>query len=90
MGFAAGSAAGVSAAQAMGVVGHTNPAIFLTILSRANGALVVMSEGGVFRTKYQYLTSYKGLTFHTESAKPLELPADVEFLTADSILVAEG
>jgi len=88
-GFVMGAASAGEAAQALGVVIHADPDVFLTVLSRAKGALVVMSEGGVFRTQYEYLTSYKGLTFHTKSAEALKLPADVELLTAASISVAE-
>jgi len=88
-GFVMGTAIGGDAAQAMSVVVNTEPAVFLTILSRAKGALVVMSEDGIFRTKYRYLTCYRGLTFHTKSAEPLRLPADVELLSAESISIPE-
>jgi hypothetical protein len=89
-GFFADTVVGAEAANAKSVVIHTDPAVFLAILSRTKGALVVMADNGVFRTKYEYLTSYKGLTFHTKSNELLTLPSDVELLTATSISVAEG
>jgi len=88
-GFVMGTAIGGDAAQAMSVVINTDPAVFLTILSRAKDPLVVMSEDGIFRTKYRYLTIYKGLTFHTKSPEPLQLPASVELLTAETISIPE-
>jgi hypothetical protein len=84
-----GTAVGGDAGRATSVVVHADPAVFLTILSRSKGALVVMAEGGLLRTKHEYLTSYKGLIFHTQSVDPLTLPPDVELLTADSISVPE-
>src|SRR6266404_620404 len=89
-GFILGTAVGGDAAQSMSVVVNTDPAVFLAILAKTKGALVVMSEDGIFRTKYRYLTSYKGLTFHAKSAEPLQLPAGVETLTADSVSITEG
>jgi hypothetical protein len=74
-----------SASAATSVVVRLESSMFLTLLSRAKGVLVVMCEAGIFRTKYQYLTSYKGLMFFTESEERLDLPRHVETLRAESI-----
>ena len=36
---------------------------------------MVIAQGGVFSTNFQYLMSYKGLAFCTKSSTPLDLPA---------------
>jgi hypothetical protein len=61
---------------------NVSPDDFLGILGRTEKPLVVHSEGGFFRTNYQYLTSYRGLAFHTKSNSPLLLPGDVELIVA--------
>jgi hypothetical protein len=52
------------------------PGEFTKLLGRTAQPLLVYTEGGVFRTNYQYLTSYKGLGFFTQSREPLPLPAE--------------
>jgi hypothetical protein len=47
--------------------------------------LVVFSEGGVFKNKYKYLTSYEGIRFFCESAEGLPLPSDAELVKTDNI-----
>ncbi len=47
-------------------------------------------KAALLRAKHEYLTSYKGLTFHTQSIEPLILPPGVALLTADSISAPES
>ncbi len=63
---------------------------FSTLLIRAKDPLIVVAEGGIFRTNYQYLMSYKGLTFFTKSDTPLQLGSGAEVVTADSIWIPGG
>ena len=82
---AAGAAAGAAIAKAIkasGVIVHVEPDEFLGILQRQRGALEVQATGGFFSTKYQYLTSYKGLAFFTKSPARLTLPSDTEIVQA--------
>ena len=79
---AAAAAAIAQAIKASGVVVQVSPDDFQAILSRAEGALVVHAEGGVFSTKYMYLVSYKGFAFFTKSAEPVRLPGHVEAVHA--------
>jgi hypothetical protein len=51
------------------------------------GALVVQSHGGILSSKFEYLTSYKGLIFYTESQTMLQLPNNIELITADKIWI---
>ena len=82
-------AAIANAIKANGVVVRLEPADWLTLLKRTENPLVVISEGGVFRKWYQYLTSYRGLAFFTKSPTALVLPGRAEFITAKSISIPD-
>ena len=84
-GFALGMAS-----HGTSVVINTDPDVFLSVVERNKDGLVVMSESGLLRTKYRYLTSYKGLVFYCESAERLILSTNIELLTAASIQVPES
>jgi hypothetical protein len=89
-GAAAGAAAAAAVAQAIrasGAIVRIYPQDFLAIISRNAGALVVQSHGGILSTKFQYLTSYKGLIFYTESQMMLQIPNGIELITADKIWI---
>ena len=91
-GAAAAAAAGAAAAiaqaiKASGVLVRVEPAEFLRILQRQREPLVVHAKAGIFRTSYQYLSSYKGLAFFTKSPDPLNLPAGCELVTAGGISI---
>lgn len=87
-GFGWGLAA--AANQGTSVVINTDPDVFLRVVERNKDGLVVMSQSGVLRTKYCYLTSYKGLTFYCESRERLTLSPNVELLAAESIQAPEN
>jgi hypothetical protein len=82
---AAAGAAIAKAIKASGVILRVKPEEFSKLLNRATDPLIVVAEGGLFSTNYQYLMSYKGLTFFTKSSTPLQLPSTAELVTADSI-----
>lgn len=89
---AAGAAAAAQAAiaqaiKASGAIVRVEPNDFLTLLQRQEQPLVIHATGGFFSTSYQYLTSYKGLAFFTKSPYPLNLPSDVELVTAKTIWI---
>ena len=91
MAAAAGAiaAAIANAVKASGVIVRVTPENFAAILRRVENPLVVHATGGVFKTNYQYLTSYKGLAFYTKSNEPLALPFGAEVMTAKSIWVPQ-
>ena len=91
-GGAAGAAGAAAAAiaqalKASGVLVRVAPAEFLRILRRQREPLVVHAKGGIFRTSYQYLTSYKGLAFFAKSPDPLDLPSGCETVLAGGIWI---
>lgn len=75
---AAAQAAAIQAMKASGVIVRVEPEVFLGILQRQSDPLVVHATGGLFKTNYQYLMSYKGLAFFTKAPAPLALPAGTE------------
>ena len=84
---AAAAAAIANAIKASGVVIRVDPVNFQTILRKIEQPLVVYSEGGLFKTNYQYLVSYKGLAFFTKSATPIVLPSVVETIVVKKIWI---
>ncbi len=83
----AAAAAIAKAIKASGTIVTVEPKDFAAILTKNKTPLVVQAEGGVFATKYFYLTSYKGLAFYTKSATPIQLPGDIELIHAKKIWV---
>ena len=82
-------AAIANAIKATGVVVRLEPREWLSILKRTENPLVVIAEGGMFKTKYQYLTSYRGLAFFTKSPTALVLPGRVDVITAKSMSIPD-
>jgi hypothetical protein len=76
-----------NAIKASGAIVSLEPRDFETILRKADAPLVVQARGGVFTTKYHYLTAYKGLIFYTRTQTPLPLPRSAELVTAQKIWV---
>jgi len=58
---------------------------FEKLLNRNLESLVVHAPGGFLRGGHHYLTSYKGLTFHTRSKEMLTLPSTCEVIEAKRI-----
>jgi hypothetical protein len=89
-GAQAGAAAAAAIAQAIkasGAIVRVEPADFLSILHRQKEPLVVQATGGFFSTTYQYLSSYKGLTFFSKSSEPIQLPGGCEVVQAQKIWI---
>ena len=86
-GAAAAAAAVAQAIKASGTIVKVEPKEFENILARQSGLLVVTAQGGLFSTKHQYLTSYKGLAFFSESSTPLDMPSGHEVVVAEKIWI---
>jgi hypothetical protein len=86
-GAAAAAAAAAQAIKASGVIVRVSPDDFLAILGRHHEPLVVQAEGGIFTTRYMYLTSYRGLAFFTKSPTRLMLPRQCEIINAQKIWI---
>ena len=84
---ASAAAAVAKAIKASGAIVTVNTSLFLSILSKTDKPLVIVSEGGLFRKNYQYLTGYKGFVFHTKSADPLQFSMHVEKIAAGKIWI---
>jgi len=81
------AAAIAQAIKASGVIVRLEPNEFLKILGRQDEPLVVQAQGGLFRSSWRYLTSYKGLAFFTKSAEQLLLPGRTQIVAAQSIWI---
>jgi hypothetical protein len=86
-GGAAAAAAIAQAIKASGVIVKVNPENFQLMLQHVQDPLIVYAEGGVFRTSYEYLMSYKGIAFYTKSSDPLPLPSSAETVLAKRIWI---
>lgn len=84
-GAVAAAAARARAMKASGGLVRVEPAEFERLLNRNLEALVVHAPGGFLRGGHRYLTSYKGLTFHTRSKELLTLPSTCEVVEAKRI-----
>lgn len=87
---AAHAAALANAIKASGVLVRLEAPEWLKILKRTDNPLVVISRGGMFRRKYQYLTTYRGLAFFTASEHPIVLPGRTELINAKSITMPQA
>lgn len=86
-GAAAAAAAIANAIKASGAIVRVDSRDFDVILDKASDPLVVCAQGGLFSTKYQYLTAYKGLIFYTKTRTPIELPTGTETIQAQKIWI---
>ncbi len=84
---AAAAAAIANAIKASGAIVSVESGDFEVILKKIEAPLVVCAQGGVFSTKYHYLTSYKGLIFYTRTPTPLMLSPSVELINANKIWI---
>jgi len=88
-----GAAAGAAIAQAIkasGAIVRVEPQDFMSLISRSESPLIVMTERGTglfANKKYQYLTSYKGLAFYTKCLDPLQFTGTIEIVTAKTIWI---
>ena len=84
---AAAAAAIASAIKASGVLVRVSSTDFQNILRKVEKPLVIQATGGLFKSNYQYLTSYKGFAFYTRSSSQILLPSGVEIILANKIWI---
>ena len=82
---AAQAAAIVQAIKASGTLVRLEPHDFLRLLNKQDAPLIVRARGGFFRTRWYYLTPYRGLALFTLSLDPLPLPGRAEVIDARKI-----
>lgn len=86
-GAAAAAAAMAEAIKASGAIIRVEPDQFQKILHRQDAPLVVEAIGGFRNRTRQYLTSYKGLVFHTKTTDRAILPSRAEVVLAKKIWI---
>jgi hypothetical protein len=82
---AAVHAAIAEAAKASGAIVRIQPDEFRRMLQKATEPLVVVREGGMFSTHYEYLMGYKGLVFFAKSKEQIGLPSGASVVKATRI-----
>ncbi len=87
MAYASVAAAIAQAVKASGAIISMEPAGFLTIVNKCEKPLVIVAHGGFLDRSFRYLTSYKGLAFHTRSKAELMLPGKAELVQAKTIWI---
>lgn len=87
MATSAAAAAIAQATKASGVIVRMEPREFQLLLYRIPEPLVVVASSGVFKTKYSYLTSYRGLAFFTKSEEQIHIPGGAEVVSAKQIWI---
>ena len=88
MAYASAAAAIIAqAVKASGAIVSMEPDDFLAIVNRCDKPLVVVAHGGLLDRSFRYLTSYKGLAFHTRSKTELMLPGKAETVHAKTIWI---
>ncbi len=75
------------AIKASGAIVRVEPEEFLKVLARATEPLVVSAPGGFLSGGHDYLTSFKGFAFFTNSPQPLALPDGAEIMAAQRIWI---
>ena len=75
------------AAQASGPIVTVEPKVFVSLLSKADHAIVVVAERKIFKITYRYLTAYGGFVFFTKAHDRLMFPGGVELISAKSFWV---
>ena len=86
-GGAAAAAAMAQAIKASGAIIRVEPGEFQKILHRQDSPLVVEAIGGFRGRTRQYLTSYKGLVFHTKTTDRVIMPSRAEVVLAKKIWI---
>lgn len=87
-GAAAAAAAIANAIKASGVLVQVEPGEFTRILSLTQEPLVVYAPPrGLFASMHRYLTSYKGLAFHTKCPDAMDLGGSAQVVMAKKIWI---
>lgn len=76
-----------NAVKASGVIVQVSGDDFLAILNWNAEPLVVHATTGLFSTKHQYLTSYRGLAFYAKVPDPISLPPHAQLVEANKIWI---
>lgn len=89
MANAGGAAAAIAQAiKASGVIVELESRQFQQLLYRIPEPLVVVAPpGGFLKSKFRYLTSYKGIAFHTRAPDPIHMPGGAEVVEVKKIWV---
>ena len=93
-GAAAGAGAGAAVAvaiseaiKASGAIVRLEPVDFERMLGRLEEALVVYTQSGRLKVKYEYMTSYRGFVFYTKTDEEIRVPDRCEAIKAKKMWI---
>jgi len=89
IGAAAAAAAAMRAIKTSCAFVRVEPDDFRSVLGKNRGSLVISGPGGLFSSKFQYMTNYKGFIFFTTSKSELDLPNDIEVIRTKTFWVPQ-
>ena len=91
MAIAGGAGAGVGAGAGAAIAAAISEAIkasgAIVRLGRLEEALVVYTETGRRKTKYEYMTSYRGFVFYTKTDMEMRVPDRCEAIKAKKMWI---
>ncbi|MFN2398512.1 MAG: hypothetical protein ABR543_07695 [Gemmatimonadaceae bacterium] len=85
----AAAVAVANATRASGPIAEVSAGDFMTVLTHAVSPMVLVAEAGMFRKRYRYLMSYKGVAFYTQSKQPLILPNRTELVRLGKLSIPQ-
>lgn len=86
-GAASAAAAVAQATKASGIFVQVEPRDFQELLYRSERPMLVVTQVGTFRRKFQYLLSHRGFVFSTKTETQLHLPAGAEVVYAAKVWI---
>ncbi len=86
-GAAAAQQAISNAVMASGAIIKIDNNSFINLLSKMDSAVVIEAKGGVFGTRWNYLTNYKNFYFFTKSKEKIGIPSRHELIKSSRIWV---
>lgn len=60
---------------------------FISLLAKIDSSVVVEAKGGIFTTKWNYITNYRGFYFFTKSKDRLGISSRHELIRSNKIWV---
>lgn len=85
----AAAAAIAQAIKASGAIVRVEPAVFQSLIWKAQAPLVVTAPAGWRGQRFAYLAGHRGLVFYTKSDERLDLGSNAEVVEAKQIWVPQ-
>lgn len=71
--------------QAVGPIVFLDAAGFLDVVQKQNDLIVITADPTALLRKYRYITSYKGITFFTQTKEKITLPSNAYVISVEHL-----